>query len=111
MKQANIKAPGLAMAAVLAVLAVGIGRAHAFPVPTMGSSGLGQTSSHAVQIDNRLYRHCHFVGSRARVVCMTADPWSPEHMELDRRAGRLNHEGGPRNPQRVQPKRRRGTAC
>lgn len=47
--------------------------------------------------DSRLYRHCHIVGSRAFVRCMTADPWSPERMELDRRAGRLNHEGGPKD--------------
>ena len=47
------------------------------------------------EADSRLYRHCHIVGSRGFTKCMTADPWSPEHMELDRREGRLYHEGGP----------------
>lgn len=53
-----------------------------------------------VYADSRLYRHCHIVGSRGFTQCMTADPWSPEHMELDRRAGHFNHEGGPNDPNR-----------
>lgn len=51
-------------------------------------------------VDNRLYRHCHIVGSSARVVCMTADPWSPEHKELERRQRRFEHEGGPNEARR-----------
>ena len=52
------------------------------------------------RVDNRLYRHCHIFGSRARVVCMTADPWSPEHKELERRQRRLEHDCGPNDSRR-----------
>ena len=59
---------------------------------------LNVTTSSTSFANSRLYRHCHIVGSRGFTKCMTADPWSPEHMELDRRAGRFNHEGGPNDP-------------
>lgn len=55
-----------------------------------------QSAYNAVPVDNRLYRHCHNVGRFVR--CYTADPWSPEHMKLDRLQGRLHHEGGPDDP-------------
>lgn len=69
----------------------------AVAVPVGVSATFSNRSAHnAVPIDDRLDRHCHNVGRFVR--CYTADPWSPEHMKLDRLQGRLHHEGGPEDP-------------
>lgn len=96
------------IAFAIAVTAI-ISPAEAFP-PT-ARNAYTKPAAIATLVDSRLYRHCHIIGSRSRVVCMTADPWSPEHMELDRRAGRFNHEGGPVKPQHVKPHSRHGIPC
>jgi hypothetical protein len=72
-----------------------ISPAVAIPVGVFAPSS-NQSAHGAVPVDNRLYRHCHNVGRFVR--CYTADPWSQEHMELDRLQGRLHHEGGPEGP-------------
>ena len=95
--------------AVMIAMSTWMSPVAAFPSTALNS--FTKSAAIATPVDNRLYRHCHVIGSRLRVVCMTADPWSPEHRELDRRAGRINHEGGPEKPRRAQPPRSHGTPC
>ena len=90
----TLRKTAIALAAVLAIAAAASSR-YAEAHMGVGLSAHARQAGVALQADSRLYRHRHIVGSRGRTVCMTADPWSPEHMELDRRAGRYNHEGGP----------------
>ena len=96
----------IASAVAIAIAAI-ISPAEAFPSTALNAST--KPAANATLVDSRLYRHCHIKGSRSFVVCMTADPWSPEHMELDRRAGRFNHEGGPVKRQQEKPHSRHGT--
>lgn len=90
-----MKIPASTLIVAVFVLSTSNGRDAAEASPLGGKQTTAGYWGSIVRVDNRLYRHCHVVGSRARVVCKTADPWSPEHMELDRRQGRFNHEGGP----------------
>ncbi len=78
----------LALLVCGAALTVIVPAANALPALIIAKTS-GELTT---RVNSRLYRHCHIVGSRARVVCMTADPWSPEHDELDRRQGRLHHD-------------------
>lgn len=73
----------------------------AVAIPVSVFAPFSNQSAHgAVPVDNRLYRHCHNVGRFVR--CYTADPWSQEHMKLDRLQGRLHHEGGPESALGIQ---------
>ena len=91
------KIPARILIVAVFVLSTSTGRGVVEASPLGGKRTTAGYGGAIVRVDNRRYRHCHMVGSRARVVCMTADPWSPEHMELDRRQGRYNHEGGPKD--------------
>ena len=78
------------LSTALAAIVFWSGDAHAVsgysPRQLLAAAGL----SSVIQIDNRLYRHCHNKG--VRVVCLTADPWSPEAEELRRRRGAFDSD-------------------
>jgi hypothetical protein len=92
----------LSASAIMAIMTK-ISPAVAIPV-SVSAPFFYQSAYSAVPIDNRLYRHCHNVGKFVR--CYTADPWSPEHMKLDRLQGRLHHEGGPEDSMVKHPYKR-----
>lgn len=97
----------LSASAIMAIMTK-ISPAVAIPVG-LSAPSVYQSAYSAVPVDDRLYRHCHNVGRFVR--CYTADPWSPEHMKLDRLQGRLHHEGGPEDPRGGQPYKRLQHQC
>ena len=79
--------PSVLTSAVVAIafMAIGARGANVLPIAGLAHGMTAFAPSAITPIDNRLYRHCHIKGSRLFVVCMTADPWSPETAELRRR--------------------------